>query len=440
MLMKNRIAGFVDDREGEFRVDRSVYLDEELFNAEMELLFEGGWVYLAHESQIREPGDYFATRIGRQPVFVVRRRDAGISCYLNACPHRGATLVPYEHGRANAFVCRFHGWAFSHDGRCIKIKNEETGAYPAGDAKERYPLQPVARLESYRGFIFASLRAEVPPLREWLGPTVTWIDLLADQSPQGLEVVRGASTYTMLGNWKLQAENGVDGYHVSTVHRVFATTVSNREQKNKVDGLKQTEAGRITGNVRSGCYHFGNGHMGVWAQHTTPQVRPLWRQKERLEKEFSAEKVDWMLNRGRNLYLFPNVFIMDNPSSQIRTLQPIAPGICEVTVRCVAPVGEAPDARAARLRKFEDFYLTTGMASSDDLAALEAVHAGSDARSARWNDFARGMMAMRHGAEDTDGAGIGLTPETMTTNWDHEALYQGFYRSWKQRLMEGGAV
>ena len=228
-------------------------------------------------------------------------------------------------------------------------------------------------------------------------------------------------------------------YHVSTVHRNFATTVSNREQKNQVDGMKQTEAGRIKGNVRSGCYYFGNGHMAIWAQHTTPQVRPLWRQKERLEKTFPPERVDWMLNRGRNLYLFPNVFIMDNPSTQIRTLLPIAPGICEVTVRCVAPVGEAPEARAARLRKFEDFYLTTGMASSDDLAALESTHSGSEARAAQWNDFARGVGAIRQGAEDTDGAGIGVTPEIMTPNWDHEAIYQGFYRNWRQRLLEGAA-
>ena len=196
----------------------------------------------------------------------------------------------------------------------------------------------------------------------------------------------------------------------------------------------------MTGNVNSGCYHFGNGHLGIWAQHTTPQVRPLWRQKERLEKEFPPERVDWMLNRGRNLYLFPNVFIMDNPSSQIRTLNPIAPGICEVTVRCVAPVGEAPDARAARLRKFEDFYLTSGMATSDDLAALEAVHTGGAARAARWNDFSRGMTAIRHGSEDTDGAGIGLSPDLMTPNWDHEALYHGFYRVWKDRLLAGAAA
>jgi benzoate/toluate 1,2-dioxygenase alpha subunit len=240
------------------------------------------------------------------------------------------------------------------------------------------------------------------------------------------------------GNWKLQAENGVDGYHVSTVHRVFATTVANREATGEVKGLRETEAGRMTGNVDSACYDFGNGHLGIWAGRTKPEAHPLWRQKERLDRDLTPAQVDWMLNRGRNLFLFPNVFIMDNPSSQVRTLQPLAPDLCEVTVRCIAPIGEPADARAARLRKFEDFYLTTGMATSDDLAALEAVHTGSNGRAARWNDLSRGATAIRRGAEDTDGARIGLVPQLMTPNWDHEALYHGFYRFWQERLLSGG--
>jgi benzoate/toluate 1,2-dioxygenase alpha subunit len=439
MLARERIAAMVEEGDGRFRVDRAVYLEPELFEAELSVFYEGGWVFLAHESQIRTAGDYFATRMGRQPVFLVRKKDGSIAGYLNACAHRGATLVPYEQGRASVFRCRFHGWVYNHDGRCMVIKNEETGAYPGDDCKERFALTPVARVESYRGFIFGSLAADVPPLEDWLAGTTTWIDLIVDQSPQGLEVVRGASTYSVHGNWKLQAENGVDGYHVSTVHRVFASTIAAREARTRVEGLRETEAGRMIGNVASGCYDFGNGHLGIWAQRTKPQAHPLWRQKERLEREFPPERVEWMLNRGRNLYLFPNVFLMDNPSSQIRTLHPVSPDICEVTVRCIAPVGEAADARAARLRKFEDFYLTTGMATSDDLAALEATHAGGFARAARWNEFARGMRDIRRGAQDTDGAGIGLVPQSMTANWDHEALYHGFYRFWKQRLVESAA-
>ena len=436
MLMKNRLAALVDDREGQFRVDRQIYLDEEIFEAEMREFFEGGWIYLAHESQIRNPGDYVSLKMGRQPVFVVRKKDGGIGGYLNACSHRAATLVPFQQGKATVFTCRFHGWAFNHDGKCIKIKNEDSGAYP-DDLKARSSLQAIPKLQSWRGFIFGSLRADVPSLADWLGPAASWIDLMSDQSPDGQEVLRGSSSYSVRGNWKLQAENGVDGYHVSTVHRVFGTTIANREAKQNVEGLQRTEAGRILGNVESGCYDFGNGHMGIWARRSDPSRHPLSRQKDRLVKEFGEDRVDWMLNRGRNLYILPNLFLMDNPSTQIRTLNPIAPDLVDVTVRCISPVGEEADARAARLRKFEDFYLTTGMSTSDDLSALEATHTGSYARAAQWNDFARGIKAIQTD-QGADAAKLGFTARTRTDNWDHEALFHGFYRHWRDQLLKAG--
>ncbi len=57
------------------------------------------------------------------------------------------------------------------------------------------------------------------------------IDLIVDQSPDGLEVLRGSSTYIYDGNWKLQTENGADGYHVSAVHWNYAATTSRRKER-----------------------------------------------------------------------------------------------------------------------------------------------------------------------------------------------------------------
>jgi benzoate/toluate 1,2-dioxygenase alpha subunit len=436
MQMRHKLAALVEESDARFRVDRAVYFDPEVFEAEVAAFFEGGWVYLCHESQLRSPGDYFSTQMGRQPVFVTRRKDGSLGAYINACAHRGATLVPLQSGHVSAFTCRFHGWVFGLDGRCIKIKNQDTGGYLDADCRAQFSLTPVARLESYRGFVFGSLRADVPSLTGYLAGTKPWIDLMVDQSLQGLEVLPGSSTYVIQGNWKMQAENGVDGYHVSTVHRVFANTMANREAKLGLTGMQRTESGRLTGNVASAGYDFGNGHMAIWAQHTEPSRRPIYEQKERLERDLTPDQVDWILNRGRNLYLFPNVLLMDNPSTQIRTIQPISPDRAEVTVRCVAPIGESQAARSARLRKFEDFYLTTGMATSDDLAALEATHLGGYGRAARWNDLARGGAGFLRGAENKDAARIGCVPQTSSENWDHEAIYRGFYRNWKQRLLD----
>ena len=432
------IHQWVVDEPHQFKVNRAIYTDEAIFDLEMAHIFEKNWTYVAHESQIKAHGDYITAHIGRQPVFLIRLGDGSIVGHMNACSHRGATLMALESGNAKAIRCRFHGWTFNPNGQCLVVKNEESGAYADELFKKHQALTPIPRLESYRGFVFASLSGDVPPLKDWLKGSKDWIDCLVDQSPEGLEIVKGASTYTLYGNWKLQAENGVDGYHVSTVHRVFAATISNREAKNSLNDLKQTEAGRITSQVPSGSLDFGNGHMGIWTERSKPQVHPLWLQKDRLDQEFSAEKVEWMLYRTRNLFMFPNAFLMDNPSTQIRTMRPISAHVCEVTVRCIAPVGESREARAARLRKFEDFYLTTGMATSDDLAALEAVHEGSRATHAPWNTFARGVKALKRSGEGE----LNMSqepPEVSTANWDHEVIYHGFYRTWRDLIQKGQA-
>jgi benzoate/toluate 1,2-dioxygenase alpha subunit len=128
---------------------------------------------------------------------------------------------------------------------------------------------------------------------------------------------------------------------------------------------------------------------------------------------------------------------MDNPSTQIRVVKPVAPDRAEVSVYCIAPVGEPAAARAARLRKFEDFYLTFGMATSDDMAALEDSYEGSKARLARWNDLGNGMATLIDGP-DEDARRLGFTPASSNVDWQNETLYYGFYRRWRRMLSGGG--
>ena len=114
---------YVDDRveDGIFRIDRAVYSDPELFELEMAAFFEHGWVFLAHESQLREPGSFYSTHMGRQPVFLVRQVDGTVKCFVNACAHRGSMLVSTRRGKANVFTCRYHGWVYGQDLSLIHI-------------------------------------------------------------------------------------------------------------------------------------------------------------------------------------------------------------------------------------------------------------------------------------------------------------------------------
>ena len=74
------------------RVHGSVYTDPAIFELEMERVFGRAWVFLAHESQVAEPGDFFTTHLGRQPVIICRDKEGAIRVFFNRCTHRGAIV------------------------------------------------------------------------------------------------------------------------------------------------------------------------------------------------------------------------------------------------------------------------------------------------------------------------------------------------------------
>ena len=232
----------IDDKEtGQFRCRRDIFTDETLFELEMKHIFEGNWVYLAHESQVPGPNDYFTTWIGRTPVIVTRSKDGNLNAVVNACAHRGAMLCKKKAGNKSTFPCPFHGWTFKNDGKLLKVKDGKTGSYPEGfNTEGSHDLTRIARFESYRGFLFGSLQDDVKPLEEHLGSTTKILDQIVDQAPDGLEVLRGSSSYVFDGNWKLQIENGADGYHVSSVHWNYSATMGRRNYE--AEGTKTVDA------------------------------------------------------------------------------------------------------------------------------------------------------------------------------------------------------
>ena len=203
--------------------------------------------------------------------------------------------------------------------------------------------------------------------------------------------------------------------------------------------MSKTESGRIAGTVPTGCYDLGDGHMVIWAERATPEVGPLWEAREELLSRLPEAQVNWMVGRGRNLMLFPNVLLMDQPSTQIRIFRPLSVDRTLVTVYCIAPKGESTEARQARIRKFEDFYMVTGMATPDDLAALEDCQTGALGEGSRWTEVTRGIGSMVEGA-DEGAASIGLKPVSSNHDWDFETLYYSFYRKWLKQMTGKGEL
>lgn len=426
-----------DEARGDHRLHRSAFTDQRLFELEMKYIFEGNWVYLAHESQIPDTNDYYSTHIGRQPVFIARNRAGDLNAFINACSHRGAQLCRHKKGNKATFTCPFHGWTFNNSGKLLKIKDPVDAGYSECFNKEgSHDLKKVARFENYRGFLFGSLNPDVAPLPEFLGEAAKIIDMIVDQSEDGLEVLRGASTYTYDGNWKLQAENGADGYHVSAVHWNYAATTNRRKEEaaEREDNIKAMDAGRW-GQQGGGFYAFEQGHMLLWTQWANPEDRPNFPRYKEYTDKFGKSAADWMIQRSRNLCLYPNVYLMDQFGSQIRLLRPISVDKTEVTIYCIAPKGETADARARRIRQYEDFFNVSGMATPDDLEEFRACQQGYAGKVMEWNDMCRGATQWIKGADDA-AKQIGLQPVMSGLKTEDEGLYTVQHSYWLKVMQQ----
>src|SRR5205823_1230154 len=156
--------------------------DQDVFESEMRLIFGGTWVYVGHESEIAEAGDYKTTTIGLQPVIVSRGDDGEVRVLMNRCRHRGTTVCQEPRGNARFFRCAYHGWTYGNDGRLTG--QPFPGGYPKDFPRERFGLLRAPRVATYRGFIWASLISDGPSLEEHLGPVTSFLDEFCDVSPE----------------------------------------------------------------------------------------------------------------------------------------------------------------------------------------------------------------------------------------------------------------
>lgn len=422
-----------DHAKGDYRLKRQIFLDEDIFELEMKHIFEGNWIYVGHESQLPKPYDFLTTKIGRQPIILTRQADGKIRGHVNVCSHRGAVVCREKTGNKKVFACGFHGWCYDSSGALVHVTDEKEGGYPASFDHAKLGLRPVARVEDYRGFIFASLNPDVLPLREYLAGSRAFIDLIVDQSPQGkLEILRGAIHYNYKGNWKLQVENGLDGYHAEATHGNWIMTTARRVKRgaeNDTKVLDLTELSRVGG----GYFAFEHGHAVIWLDILNPQDRPNFEFRERLLKTYGPQRTGWMVDRLRNMVLFPNVFLMDQASTQIRIIEPVSVGETEITTYCFAPVGESDKARALRIRQYEDFFNASGMATPDDLTEFKNCQTGYAARSAPYSDMSRGGPRAIEGVGEV-GRQLGFDAVLHGAGRGDEGLYFAIHGDWLARM------
>lgn len=419
------IEDLVEDRRdvGKFRINRSVMTSPEIFELEKKRIFERSWIYLGHETEVPNAGDYRRRTIAGNPVFFVRGNDGEVRVFYNTCTHRGAQICRHDEGKATSFQCFYHGWTFSPQGDLVGVP-EEAG-YASGFDRKAYALKSPPRLEHYRGFYFVSLDPAIEDLKTYLGEACRLMDLTMDSAEVlgGWEMLRGCAKYSIKANWKLMVENSYDGYHLPTVHQTYLEYAAWRKTLN---GKNPKRFAGITSS-----FALRNGHGGMLQeapQRGIANPSPIWSDVTNIEVErikveniarYGEKRGREMCEVSRHLVVFPTLAFQDSHSGfRLRQIFPITPTQVDLMQWDFVPRNESAELRASRMESSLTFLGPGGLATPDDVEALESCQLGFAAKGVEWSDISRGMHR-----------------EPLMTD---ELQMRSFWRQWHGLMQEHG--
>jgi phenylpropionate dioxygenase-like ring-hydroxylating dioxygenase large terminal subunit len=403
------------------RIHRRAYADPSVFALEQERIFGRLWIYVAHESQLKKPGDFVRTRLAGHEVLVTRHTDGKIYVLHNRCPHRGARICMVDEGTSRLFSCPYHAWVFRPDGSLSTVPHRKS--YPARfDLDDpAHHMRRIERVETYRGFVFATLAENPDSLVSHLGAMTEVIDNLIDRAPDGeIEIADSSFTIEYRGNWKLHTENAADVFHPSFVHSSSVmparrapanASILDQDQTREMllaNGFGTTEWETIQLRGLAGGHTFMTSfyNSGVLASQATDPVTT--RYQAALAARLGSERAAQVLGMSRfNNIVYPNL-IINAQYQQMRVTIPISVDRTIVRIHCFRLKG-APDEMFQRAVRF----LTTigspaSMIFSDDVEMLERCQQGLAKDTGPWIDFSRGLDSDR---EDEDGSVSGAASE-----------------------------
>ena len=418
-------------------VHRDLYIDQEIFELEMRHLWPTTWIYVGHDSQVPNPGDYITADIGLQPVILIRDTGGEVNVLMNRCAHKGTRLLSAPAGNLKSAIrCPYHGWTYRFDGsvRAIPV----AGGYEGTGLKHSEAYSGVVRVrnvENYRGFVFAKLSDQGLSFSDYFGESLSSIDNMADRSPEGrLEVAGGVLRYMHDCNWKMFVENLNDTMHPMVAHQSSAGTARDvwaamdvPEDTPKPMVVEQFEP--FVSNYKffddMGVKIYPNGHSysGVhFSIHSAySQIPGYFRALTSAYGEDRAREI-LSINRHNTVY-FPSLTIK-GAIQAIRVARPLAANRTVLESWTFRLAGATDHLLERTLTYSRLINAPTSVVGHDDLHCYRSIQQGLAASGNDWVSLHRNHDP----AVESDIAGV--------YNGTSEVSMRGQFRAWRDRMVE----
>jgi phenylpropionate dioxygenase-like ring-hydroxylating dioxygenase large terminal subunit len=399
----------------------------------MERLWSRTWVYVGHDSQVPQAGDYATADVAGRPVILVRVEDGTVRVLMNRCAHKGAKLVSEASGHAGSFFrCPYHAWAYDLDGaiRAIPLRAGYEGTR-LNECENGRGLSAPAGVAVHRGFVFARLEGEGPSFDAWSGPLRAVIDNLADRSPQGRLRVAGAPIRSLVrANWKMYLENVNDTVHPPSTHQsaadaagaVWAGRGPDEPRPMSMQQLLPFGSGyeffeRMGGRVHA----YGHSILGTRASIHTQYAGLEGYEAALRAAHGAARTAEIMAFAPQNAICYPSVSFKAVPQA-IRVIRPVAVDRTVVEAWAFQPVGAPPELsrRAAMYNRL--VFSPMSVLAHDDLHVFETIQSALRASGNPWVSLHRGHRDGESAVQDAD---VGGTDERLMRNQ---------FRAWRDAM------